>query len=431
MNIKHHIALLAACVLATGVISCKTESDDAREKDAPAKIQYAEYTPTNGGAWIKYTRPADEDFLYVRAEYTLDNGQVISRSSSVYVDSLSISGFGSVKEYDVKLYACDYFANESEPYHLAVTPMEPNVMAVEQTVRVRPGFAGIVIELENPALESVDVYVDIEAKDGSGRKATRIFTSQIAADKLMVTDLEAIPYDVTTHVRDKYDNSTEPKYQGEVTPKVDYELDKSTWTFLRDELLYGSYWAGSKPDADHLGMYTLDSMKNAMEYRYDGSIYKFWDGVTDLGEDRKLGLNSFFHSGFTDKGGYPFSYFIDMGRKIKISRMRVWQRYDYLYKTYGPRVFELWISDDSNAKDGILEDWELVGTYAIVKAATDAEAMQEAIDGHEFWIYPADVNFTRQFQYLRFKCLDDFGSGTIGCLSGLTSSRQRCKIGIL
>ena len=100
--------------------------------------------------------------------------------------------------------------------------------------------------------------------------------------------------------------------------------------------------------------------------------------------------------------------------------MRVWQRYDYLYKTYGPRVFEIWISDDANAADGILEDWELVGTYAIVKAATDAEAMQEAIDGHEFWIYPADVDFTRQFQYLRFKCLDDFGSGTIGCLSELT-----------
>jgi hypothetical protein len=52
--------------------------------------------------------------------------------------------------------------------------------------------------------------------------------------------------------------------------------------------------------------------------------------------------------------------------------------------------------------------------------------MQEAIDGHEFWIYPADVNFTRQFQYLRFKCLDDFGSGTIGCLSELTLYGEDC-----
>jgi hypothetical protein len=109
-----------------------------------------------------------------------------------------------------------------------------------------------------------------------------------------------------------------------------------------------------------------------------------------------------------------------------VGELRVWQRYDYLYKTYGPRVFEIWISDDSNAADGILEDWELVGTYAIVKAATDAEAMQEAIDGHEFWIYPADVNFTRQFQYLRFKCLDDFGTGTIGCLSELTLYGEDC-----
>ena len=87
MNIKHHIALLAACVLATGVISCKTESDDAREKVAPSPITYAEFTPTNGGGYFKFTAPDDEDFLYVRAEYTIDNGQVISRSSSVYSDS--------------------------------------------------------------------------------------------------------------------------------------------------------------------------------------------------------------------------------------------------------------------------------------------------------------------------------------------------------
>ena len=420
MNIKHHIALLAACVLATGVISCKTESDDAREQIAPGKVQWAEYTPTNGGAWIKYGRPADEDFLYVRAEYTLDNGQVISRSSSVYVDSLSISGFGSVKPYDVKLYACDYFANESEPITIQVTPMEPNVVAVAQTVRVRPGFAGIVIELENPALESVDVYVDIETNDG--RKATRIFTSQVAADKLMITDLEAIPYNITTHVRDKYDNATQPENKGTVTPLIDYELDKSKWTWINDATLYGSNWdkSANKPNADYMYMYSLDSMKNAMEYRYDGSVYKFWDGITDTGDDRKLGVNSFFHSGFTDKGGYPFSYFINMGGKVKISRMRVWQRYDYLYKTYGPKIFDIWISNDPNTADGILEDWEVVGRYSIEKAPTDAEAMQEAIDGHEFWIYPAEVDFTREFQYLRFKCIDDFGSGTIGCLAELS-----------
>ena len=421
MNIKHHIALLAACAMAFGVISCKTESDDVREKIAPGQVSEVTYTPTNGGAYIKYTVPTDEDFLYVRAEYTLDNGQVISRSSSIYTDSLVISGFGQVKPYPVKLYSCDYFANESDPVVVDVTPLEPNVTAVAETVRVRPGFAGIVIELENPALEAVDVYVDIATADG--RSATRVFTSKVAKDMLTIVDLEPIPYSVKTHVEDSYGNKTPDVDKGSVTPLSDYELSKEGWSFLSDPLLYGSHWnkSTSKPYDDYIGVYTLDSMKNAMEYRYDGSVYKFWDGITDTGEDRNKGYNSFFHSGYTDKGGYPFSYFIDMNRNMQISRVRVWQRYDYLWTTYGPKTFEIWISDDKTPEDGIFEGWELTGLYSIEKPATDAEAAQAAIDGHEFWIYPAEAAFTKTFRYLRFKCIKDFtGKGTIGCLAEMT-----------
>lgn len=425
MNIKHHIALLAACVLATGVISCKTESDDVREKDAPSPITAAEFTPMNGGGYFKYTIPNDEDFLYVRAEYTIDNGQVISRTSSVYTDSLIIGGFGSVKPYEVKLYACDYFANESTPYVTTVTPLEPNVTAVAQTIKPRAGFANIVVELQNPAKESVDVYVDIAAQDGSGRKATRIFTSQLAEDKLVITGLEAIPYAVSIYLKDKYENGTPAVDYGIITPLADYELAKDTWGFLRDDLIYGSYWDRStgKPVAEYQGMYKGDSMKNAKEFNFEASVYKFWDGVTDTGDDKKKGMYSFFHSG----ANYPFSYFISMGRKVKISRMRVHQRYDYLWAQYGPKTFDIYISNDNNPADGILEDWEFVGRYTIVKPGTDAEANEEAIAGSEFWIYPAEAAFTREFQYLRFKCITDFnGKGTIGCLAELTLYGEDC-----
>ena len=424
MNIKHHIALLAACVLATGVISCKTESDDAREKVAPHPITSAEFTPTNGGGYIKYVVPDDEDFLYVRAEYTIDNGQVISRSSSVYTDSMYISGFGSVKPYEVKLYACDYFANESEPYSMTVTPLEANVYAVANTVRVRAGFANIVIDLENPARESVDVYVDLAAQDGSGRKATRIFTSSAKSDKLLITGLESIPYSVTTYVKDKYENGTAPKDEGVLTPLSDYELSKEQWTWLRDDYIYGSNWDKSKnkPTEEYMGMYTSDSMKNAMEYRFEASIYKFWDGILDSGDDKKLNMVSFFHSGTN----YPFSYFINMGRKVKISRMRIHQRYDYRWTTYGPKVIDLYISNDQNPADGIF-DWEFLGRYTLEKPALQAEADQEFLDGSEFWIYPAEAAFSPAFRYLRFKCVTDFtGKGTIGCLAELTLYGEDC-----
>lgn len=425
MNIKHHIALLAACVLATGVISCKTESDDVREQIPPQKVAWAEYTPINGGAYIKYERPADEDFLYVRAEYTIDNGQVISRSSSTYTDSLLISGFGSVKPYDVKLYSCDYFANESEPYELSVTPLAPNVIAVAETVTVREGFANIIVELTNEAEESVDVYIDIEAQDGSGRKATRIFTTKVPQDKLIISGLEAIPYNVKVHLKDKYDNGTEVIDFGTKTPKFDYELSKEGWDFLADHLIYGSNWdrANAKPNADYVGMYTTDSMRNACEFKFEATIYKFWDGVTDGGEDKAMGMYSFFHSGTK----YPFSYFINIGRKIKVSRMRVHQRYDYRWTTYGPKVIDLYISNDSNPDDGILEGWEFLGRYTMEKPGTDAEANDEFLNGSEFWIYPAEANFSPEFQYLRFKCVTDFtGKGTIGCLAELTLYGEDC-----
>lgn len=424
MNIKHHIALLAACVLATGVISCKTESDDAREKVAPSPITHAEFTPTNGGGYFKFTAPDDEDFLYVRAEYTIDNGQVISRSSSVYSDSLIISGFGSVKPYPVKLYACDYFANESAPYTMEVTPLEPNVQAVAKTVKVRPGFANIVVELENESQETVDVYVDIAAQDGTGRKATRIFTTSAKSDKLLITGLESIPYSVTTYLKDKYDNGTAPEDKGVMTPLSDYELAKDTWSFLGDSRIYGSYWdrSAGKPVAEYQEMYHKDSMKNAAEFKYEASIYKFWDGITDGGDDKKLNLVSFFHSGCD----YPFSYFIDMGREVKISRMRIHQRYDYRWGAHGPKIIDLYISDDQTPEDGILEGWEFLGRYTLEKPALQAEADQEFLNGSEFWIYPAEAAFSPQFRYLRFKCIDDFTNGYIGCLAELTLYGEDC-----
>ena len=425
MNIKHHIALLAACVLATGVISCKTESDDAREKVAPKPITSAEFTPMNGGGYFKYTIPDDEDFLYVRAEYTIDNGQVISRSSSVYTDSLIISGLGTVKPYEVKLYACDYFANESAPYSMTVTPLEPNVKAVAETVSVRAGFANLVVELENVAEETVDIYIDLAAQDGSGRKATRIFTSKLPKDKLLITGLEPIPYSVTVYLKDKYDNATEPVDYGTRTPLTDYELAKDTWGFLRDNLLYGSNWDRSinKPVAEYQGMYHKDSMMNAAEFKFESSIYKFWDGYTDGGEDKAMGLYSFFHSGTSS---YPFSYFIDMGREIKVSRMRIWQRYDYRWTSHGPKIIDLYISNDKTPDNGILEGWEFLGRYTLEKPALEAEATQEFLDGSEFWIYPAEAAFSPAFRYLRFKCVDDFGDGYVGCLAELTLYGEDC-----
>ena len=149
MKAKYHIVIFAA-LFAAGFMGCKTESEGSRDTVPPGMLSNVEFTPVNGGGYFRYTIPSDEDYLYARAEYETDAGQTISRTSSVYCDSLMISGLGSVRPYEVRLYAVDNSANESEPVVMEVTPLEPNVTAIASTLKIYPGFSALVITLENP-----------------------------------------------------------------------------------------------------------------------------------------------------------------------------------------------------------------------------------------------------------------------------------------
>ena len=85
------------------------------------------------------------------------------------------------------------------------------------------------------------------------------------------------------------------------------------------------------------------------------------------------------------------------------------------------KTFHIYISNDPDPSDGILDDWEYVGEYTLNKPAGEAEAKLRVHRGAaEFWVYPDDPQFTRPFRYLRFKAVKDFANGTIGCMSEIT-----------
>ena len=67
--------------------SCQEEASSG-DTTPPRPITNVEFTALNGVEYFTYTIPEDEDFLYVRGEYTIDNGNVISKTSSVYADTL-------------------------------------------------------------------------------------------------------------------------------------------------------------------------------------------------------------------------------------------------------------------------------------------------------------------------------------------------------
>lgn len=104
-------------LLLGGMFMINTSCSDDDEKDtmAPGQISNVRFVPNYGGGYFLYDIPEDPDFLYVRADYTVDSGEKVSKTSSTYNDTLFVEGFGQVKEYEVKLYSVDRNENVSAP----------------------------------------------------------------------------------------------------------------------------------------------------------------------------------------------------------------------------------------------------------------------------------------------------------------------------
>ena len=247
----------------------------------------------------------------------------------------------------MKLFAVDRYSNESEPVTVTITPLEPAVTASLASLDIYAGFSSVVVTMENPQETPIDIYVTLK---GNGSEALKVYTSNKAEERIFIQGLDAVPYEVSAYIKDNYGNCTESKSFGSITPLTDYKLDKKSFSFLRDQLLYGdrwdyteSSWEKQTPKEEWKELYTQDSMKNAKESRFEGHINKFWDDMTD--DDPNYSLN-YFHSGTS----YPFSYFIDLGREVQISRMRLFMRNLNAWGTYTVKTCEIWISNDQTPR---------------------------------------------------------------------------------
>lgn len=400
--------------------SCQDETVSS-DKTPPKQITNVEFTALNGGGYFTYTIPDDEDFLYVRAEYMIDNGSVISKTSSVYSDTLFIEGLGQVKEYEVKLYSVDRENNHSEPVIQRITPLIPTTVAILETVQVQPGFSSLVVDWENKQRLTVQIFVNVTVGD---KMVNQIYSSNLAKDRFIIPNLTGVPHQVSVHIRDTYGNKTDYLDFGEITPLIDAPISKNTWSFLRDQLLFGDKWDydsdpnpfNQVPYPEYERLHQPDSFKNAPMSHVEGRIEKFWDNEYDYRPVQNL---NYFNTG---QVGYPFSYYIDLGREVVASRFKIWQRdaWGMLYTGENVEIFELWISNDQDPTDGVLDDWEYVGRYRIVKPSSVIEANNEARAGHEFMLYPENPRFTRPFRYLRFKGIKQFSNGNSGCMSEIT-----------
>lgn len=186
-----------------------------------------------------------------------------------------------------------------------------------------------------------------------------------------------------------------------------FELDKTPITFLSDELLYGSYWQNGAPtplvslngqEVESKDVYVKGGYRNATHDNPRGPIETIWDDATAV--DSSTGKTTYGATFWHNNGyGYPYSFFIDFGREINIYAIRFFHA---LGATggYAPKDFELWVSNDQNPNDGVLDGWIKLGDYSN-PSGTNTTYDQAYVEGIRHSIY-GDDRYTPTFRYMRW-----------------------------
>lgn len=281
---------------------------DPTDNIAPAAPTNIEVENINGGAYITYNAPADDDLLCVVATYEV-NGVERTKKASPYVNKLKVEGFGTTDEYTVYLKSVDKSKNESQSVPVKVNPLTPPVDIIFESLQVLDSFGGIKLSWENKNNDNIIIEV-FEKKDGEWVSVEN-FYSDATNGKATLRGYAPEPVEFRFRIRDRWDNYSDFKETSNL-PMQEIELDKSL--FREVDMLPG--------DAPSYTIYPV---------RY------IWDGNT---------VYNCYHSIGT---GIGHTITFDLGVKAKLSRFKMWERTEshvWLYNHNNLKYYTIYGCDE-------------------------------------------------------------------------------------
>ena len=379
-NILYVSSLLLVISL---IASC--ESDDKDDTTPPGELSVISTEATYGGAVITYTLPEDNDILYVRADYTNGKGEAVFRTVSKHVNQIEVSGFVLEEDVTVSLTVVDENQNSSMAVALKIRPLRSFIFLVQESIQIEPDLGGVQVSWENATEKTVFIYLHIQ--DGEDEQI-RILSSANKNEKIFVRGLEAKPLLFLTKTEDFDGNISELQEKGTYTPLFEEKINKDTWKLVSNLSIDGN--------------------------AYEGATVNFWDDVIDTFETNSD--NSYFIINRNDNGGilrWPLDIVIDLNKKAKINRFKVWQRAywyngpdgkSYYYQEENLKSFDLYVSMNKT-------DWVLLGNFEIEGPAGGTDEisqalLDEAAAGHNFNL----DEISPEFRYLKFSITSNFGS---------------------
>ena len=382
------LTFLLAFALAGFFIGSCDSSDIKEDTTAPGKLSVQSVTPTSGGGIIHYNLPADNDILFVRADYINAQGEEVYRVSSKENDSIEISGLIDTSPVTVNLSVFDTSQNQSEVVSVDFSPNRSFIFDVLESLEITPDLGGVRVNWTNDEEKTVFIYVSITAIDGE--EEIRILSSSNQNGARFVRGLAAEEQNFSIKVEDFDGNSTPDTDFGNYTPLFEEKIDKTSWRLVSNLSVNGDAW--------------------------EGQTVNFWDDIVDTVSTNSD--NSYFIIYRSLNGGvlrWPLDIVIDLNKTVKINRFKVWQRafwYNgpantaYYYQAENLRSFDIYVSKDK-------VEWQLLGNFDIGDPSDGSgnipdDKIDEAAQGHDFNL----EEVSPEFRYFKFSITANYGSDT-------------------
>lgn len=382
------LTFILAFALAGFFIGSCDSSDIKEDTTAPGKLSVQSVTPTSGGGIIHYNLPADNDILFVRADYINAQGDEVYRVSSKENDSIEISGLIDTSPVTVNLSVFDTSQNQSEVVSVDFSPNRSFIFDVLESLEITSDLGGVRVNWTNDEEKTVFIYVSITAIDGD--EEIRILSSSNQNGARFVRGLAAEEQNFSIKVEDFDGNSTPDTDFGNYTPLFEEKIDKTSWRLVSNLSVNGDAW--------------------------EGQTVNFWDDIVDTVSTNSD--NSYFIIYRSLNGGvlrWPLDIVIDLNKTVKINRFKVWQRafwYNgpantaYYYQAENLRSFDIYVSNDK-------VEWQLLGNFDIGDPSDGSgnipdEKIDEAAQGHDFNL----EEVSPEFRYFKFSITANYGSDT-------------------
>lgn len=214
-----------------------------------------------------------------------------------------------------------------------------------------------------------------------------------------------------------------------------HSITKDYWQFIEPPkedpnepfALFGIYWDGLEgvinesrleddyPKEEYPHIYEKDFMPASYYMHPDPTKWttyhyeRMWDEAmpTDRDTGRETYMDSYWRA---DKAEYPYSLFIDLGLDVMLNRIGMCFARDF-EGAGKPGIYELWVSDDDDIEDGILDGWEKIGTFSNSSLGTISYD-DSYINGVVFSLFDTTEEKTKRCRYVRIRVLEDLSGAT-------------------